>query len=73
MTDSQDGQRKEGLLEKEFTRRALLGGMALGGAAAVLGATGPASAAQVSRSLRRANATSKMIGFSQPIRVGVSM
>jgi len=67
MTDNQDGQRSEGLLGKQVTRRALLGGMVLGGAAAtVLGPSVSASAMQVIRNERRAAATSKMIGFSQP-------
>ena len=36
MTDSQDRLGKEGPLENRITRRALLGGMALGGAAVKL-------------------------------------
>lgn len=66
MTDSQDGQGDKGLLERQMTRRALLGGMALGGAAVVLGPSISASAMQVTRNERRAAASSKMIGFSQP-------
>lgn len=62
--DSQDSRADNVLLEKKVSRRALLGGMAAGGAALVLGA-GPASAATLTRSLKRP-ALSKMIGFSQP-------
>ena len=67
MKDSRDSQGDERLLDKPITRRALLGGMALGGAAVALGTAAPASASIASKSFFvRRPALSKMIGFSQP-------
>jgi ribose transport system substrate-binding protein len=67
MKDSQDGHEDRRLLDKQITRRGLLGGIALGGAAVALGTAGPASASIASKNffLQR-HALSKMIGFSQP-------
>ncbi len=65
MMDSHDSQSDKGLVGKKISRRALLGGMAAGGAALALGA-GPASASQLARRSTVRPALSKMIGFSQP-------
>ena len=67
MKDSQDSQGDVRLLDKQISRRALLSGIALGGAAVVLGTAGPASASIAAKNFYvRRPALSKMIGFSQP-------
>ncbi len=61
-----DRARAGGLAERPISRRALVGGIALGGAAVGLGMAGSAGAASTAPFRPTAAAKSKKIGFSQP-------